>query len=58
MYTSAGIPGTGLYAVHHVHGAFEEHPSVAGNASGCVVGLLVGIALFIALMVVVAVWQQ
>lgn len=58
MYTSAGIPGTGLYAVHHVRGASDEHPSVAGNAAGCVVGLLVGIALFIVLLVVVAMSQH
>jgi hypothetical protein len=58
MYTSAGIPGTGLYAVHHVHGAFEEHPSVAGNAAGCVVGVLVAVALFIVLLVVVAISQH
>ena len=32
MYTSAGIPGTGIYAVHHVRGSSGEHPKVAGSA--------------------------
>ena len=32
MYTSAGIPGTGIYAVHHVRRASGEHPKVAGSA--------------------------
>jgi len=40
MYTSAGIPGTGIYAVHHVRSAPAEHPSVAGNAAGLVLGIL------------------
>ena len=56
MYTSAGIPGTGLYAIHHVRGPSDEHPSVAGNASGFVVGILIAVALFAVL--VVAMSQQ
>ena len=32
MYTSAGIPGTGIYAVQHVRSSSEEHPTVAGSA--------------------------
>jgi hypothetical protein len=32
MYTSAGIPGTGIYGVHHIRRSSEEHPTVAGNA--------------------------
>jgi Protein of unknown function (DUF4236) len=55
MYTSAGIPGTGLYAVHHVRNSPGEHPDVAGNAAGCAV---VAVALFIVLLVVVAMSQH
>jgi len=52
MYTSAGIPGTGIYAVHHIRTSPGEHPEVAGNASsgaGCLllvlfVVILIGIA--------------
>jgi hypothetical protein len=51
MYTSAGIPGTGLYAIHHLRGPSDEHPSVAGNASGFLVGILIAVALFAVLMV-------
>ncbi len=29
MYTSAGIPGTGLYAVHHTR--ISGYPTVAGS---------------------------
>jgi hypothetical protein len=31
MYASAGIPGTGIYAVHHIRRSPGEHPTVAGN---------------------------
>jgi hypothetical protein len=51
MYTSAGIPETGLYAVHHFRGPSDEHANVEGNAAGFVVGILIAVALFIALMV-------
>ena len=51
MYTSAGIPGTGIYAVHHIRGSAEQHPNVAGNASGFVVGVLIA-AVFILVLVV------
>lgn len=30
MYTSAGIPGTGIYAVHHLKAG--DSPAVAGSA--------------------------
>jgi len=49
MYTSAGIPGTGVYAVHHVRGSPGEHPTVAGNAAGVVVGIAIAVALLAAL---------
>jgi hypothetical protein len=39
MYTSAGIPGTGLYAVHHIRSSAKQHPSVAGSATGCIVAI-------------------
>jgi hypothetical protein len=32
IYTSAGIPGTGIYAVHHIRRSSAEHPTVAGSA--------------------------
>ena len=51
MYASAGIPGTGLYAVHHVRRG--EHRSVAGNAGGCVVGFLIAAAVIVVLAVLV-----
>jgi hypothetical protein len=51
MYTSAGIPGTGLYAVHHVRTAPREHPDVAGNAAGALLGILVAVAVVIVLLV-------
>ena len=40
MYTSAGIPGTGIYAVHHFRSSSEEHPMVAGDARGVALGIL------------------
>ena len=40
MYTSAGIPGTGIYAVHHFRSSPEEHPMVAGDARGVALGIL------------------
>ena len=40
-YASAGIPGTGLYAIHHVRSA--EGPAVTGNAWPTLAGVaLVG----------------
>jgi hypothetical protein len=45
MYTSAGIPGTGIYAVHHVRSSQAGHPDVAGNAAGFLVGILVVVAI-------------
>ena len=49
MYTSAGIPGTGLYAVHHVRSASGE-PHIAGSAGtgGCLL-----LVLFIALLILI-----
>jgi len=32
MYTSAGIPGTGIYAARHIRRSSGEHPTVAGSA--------------------------
>jgi hypothetical protein len=50
VYTSAGIPGTGLYAVHHVRSASGE-PRVAGNGGGCVLLALL-LAIFVAIAAV------
>jgi hypothetical protein len=43
MYTSAGIPGTRLYAVHHIRRPAEQHPSVAGSATSFVAGIVVAV---------------
>jgi hypothetical protein len=32
MYTGAGIPGTGIYAVHYIGASSGRHPTVAGSA--------------------------
>ena len=48
MYTSAGIPGTGIYAVHHVRTG-DAH-LVSGSAS--IIGFLVG-AVLVCLMLVI-----
>lgn len=50
MYTSAGIPGTGIYAVHHIRGSAGQHPSVAGSAAGVFVGILIGLAVVAVLL--------
>jgi hypothetical protein len=48
VYSSAGIPGTGLYAVHHYRSSSGQHPRVAGDAGGgCL--LLVMIAILVAM---------
>ena len=39
-YASMGIPGTGLYAVHHFRSSPEEHSMVAGDARGVALGIL------------------
>ena len=43
MYTSVGIPGTGIYAMHHVTGP-DLHPR-AGDARGVLVGIAAATAL-------------
>jgi hypothetical protein len=52
MYTSAGIPGSGIYAVHHFHGHGEPHSEVrgggSGNAAGC---LILALLLFVGWLV-------
>jgi hypothetical protein len=45
MYQSAGIPGTGLYCVHHVRSSTGQ-PAVAGSAWPLV--LLIGLLAFLA----------
>jgi hypothetical protein len=44
MYSSAGLPGTGLYAVHHVRTGEGEH-QVGGSVSGCGCTMLAAIVL-------------
>jgi len=45
MYTSAGIPGTGLYAVRHFKRG-EDH-EVTGVAGPFLIGVLIAIAIMI-----------
>jgi hypothetical protein len=53
MYTSVGIPGTGIYAVRHIRSAPpEEHPRVVGNAAGFVAGLVAAPVIILVLVVV------
>jgi hypothetical protein len=44
MYTNAGIPGTGLYAVHHYRTG-EEHHEARGGCGALVVWLLIAVSL-------------
>jgi hypothetical protein len=57
MYTSAGIPGTGLYAIHHVRNSPGEHPNVEGDAAGCVVAVIIA-AVVIAVLALLAMSQH
>jgi len=57
-YVSAGIPGTGLYLMHHVRNSPGEDPNVAGTAGGFVVGLLIAAAIILWLVVAAAVSSQ
>jgi Protein of unknown function (DUF4236) len=50
IYSSAGIPGTGLYAVHHYHAPGAEHPEARGSGCGMLLIILAGAALVVALM--------
>jgi hypothetical protein len=47
MYTSAGIPGTGIYAVHHIR-TDGEHPQVSGSGGGLLLVLFIVILMAIA----------
>jgi len=51
MYTSAGIPGTGIYAVHHIRGSAEQHPTVAGSAMGFLAGAVIAAIILVILVV-------
>lgn len=57
-YASMGIPGTGLYAVHHFRGPSEEHPNVAGNAAGLVLAILAAAAVLAVLAVLANLGQR
>src|SRR6185437_15501839 len=50
MYSSAGIPGTGLYAVHHFHARGAAHPEARGSA-GCL-GTLFAVLLILGIGVI------
>ena len=47
MYTSAGIPGTGIYAVHHIRPSAEVHPNVTGTATGFVAGVVITVIIVV-----------
>jgi hypothetical protein len=49
-YASAGIPGTGLYAVHHVHTQGQDHPEVRGSGCGALLLLVLIVFAFVILM--------
>jgi Protein of unknown function (DUF4236) len=51
MYTSAGIPGTGLYAIHHIHTGAGEHRVRGG--SGCAPALIV---VLVAAVILLSMW--
>jgi hypothetical protein len=57
MYTSAGIPGTGIYAVHHVSSSPGESADVQGNARAVMAGLLVAFAVVVLLAVLALIRQ-
>ena len=54
MYTSAGIPGTGIYAVHHVRSSVGQRASVAESARGFLVGVVVAVVILVGLLAMVA----
>jgi hypothetical protein len=45
MYSSAGIPGTGLYATHHYRAPGQDHPEVRGSGCGAVLLIVATVAL-------------
>ena len=47
MYTGTGIPGTGLYAVHHSRSTWGE-PQVVENDGSLLLVLFIGILVLIA----------
>jgi Protein of unknown function (DUF4236) len=53
MYSSAGIPGTGLYAVHHFKPAGQPHPEVQGDMAPVLIGVLLAV-LVVAVLVIAA----
>jgi hypothetical protein len=55
MYTSAGIPGTGIYAVHDYRSTPGEHPKAARNAGG---GCLLLVLLIAALVLIAAIGRS
>jgi hypothetical protein len=58
MYTSAGIPATGIYAVHHIRSSAKQHPSpaeqysnVAGSAMGCMAVVVLAVIILVFVVV-------
>jgi len=51
MYTSAGIPGTGIYAVHHIRSSAQQHPSVTRTATGCIAVVVAGVIILVLVVV-------
>jgi hypothetical protein len=52
MYTSAGIPGTGIYAVRHIRSSAGKHPNVLGSAVGCVAFVVVAVITLVLVAVI------
>ena len=53
MYSSAGIPGTGLYAVHHFKPTGQPHPEVQGDVGPFLIGVAVVAVVVIAALVLI-----
>jgi hypothetical protein len=47
MYSSAGIPGTGIYAMHHYRTPGQEHPEAQSSGCGTVLILIAMAALMV-----------
>jgi hypothetical protein len=51
MYTSAGIPGTGIYAVHHFHEPGKRYPEVQSNVGPFLSGVLLAVLLMFLIII-------
>jgi hypothetical protein len=50
-YASAGIPCSGLYAVHHFARPGEARPQVTSTANGFLAGVLIAVVVMLVLVV-------